>query len=105
LFTQGLEEQARRCQPEFLLLSAGFDAHADDPIGSLGLTVEDFGTMTERLLAVARVHCGGRVVSLLEGGYHLQRLAECVTLHLEKLLADGSSAVDSPLPPAAEETA
>lgn len=105
LFTQGLEEQARRCQPELIVLSAGFDAHADDPIGSLGLCVEDFGTMTERLLAVARVHCGGRVVSLLEGGYHLQRLAECVTLHLEKLLADGSAAGDSPVRLASEVSA
>jgi len=86
-FTQGLEEQARLCRPELILLSAGFDAHAEDPIGALGLAVEDFGTLTQRLLEVARVYCGGRVVSLLEGGYHLQRLAECVTLHLETLLS------------------
>ena len=92
LFTAGLEAQAQQCRPELILLSAGFDAHADDPVGSLGLQVEDFATLTERLLEVARVHCQGRRVSLLEGGYHLQRLAECVTLHLETLMTSDSEA-------------
>jgi acetoin utilization deacetylase AcuC-like enzyme len=63
-----------------------FDAHADDPIGSLGLEAEDFDDLTRVVLDVADVHAGGRVVSCLEGGYSLQRLPECVAAHLGVLL-------------------
>jgi acetoin utilization deacetylase AcuC-like enzyme len=84
-FTQAVEAAATKIKPELVLISAGFDAHAQDPIGSLGLEVEDFGTLTDRVLDVAKVHSQGRVVSCLEGGYHLTRLAESVALHLEHL--------------------
>ena len=70
-----------------MLLSAGFDAHARDPIGSLGLEVEDFTEMTRDALDVARTHARGRLVSCLEGGYNLDALAESVQTHLEELLA------------------
>jgi acetoin utilization deacetylase AcuC-like enzyme len=89
LFTRGLERAADRIKPELVLVSAGFDAHAEDPIGSLGLEVEDFQTLTREVLAVARTHAGGRLVSCLEGGYNLERLAESVQAHLEELLAAG----------------
>ena len=64
----------------------GFDAHAADPVGSLGLEVEDFAEMTKRVLDVARTHAGGRLVSCLEGGYDLAALASSVQAHLEELL-------------------
>jgi acetoin utilization deacetylase AcuC-like enzyme len=85
-FTGALEKAADRIKPELVLLSAGFDAHAADPIGSLGLEAEDFATLTRGVLEVARAHAGGRLVSCLEGGYDLDALAESVQAHLERLL-------------------
>jgi acetoin utilization deacetylase AcuC-like enzyme len=86
-FRHGLENAADKIKPELVLISAGFDAHAKDPIGSLGLDVEDFVTLTKDVLEVANTHCKGRVVSCLEGGYNLQALAESVEAHLEQFLA------------------
>jgi acetoin utilization deacetylase AcuC-like enzyme len=90
-FRAGLEKAADLSRPELVLISAGFDAHRLDPIGSLGLEVEDFAALTRDVLAVAGVHAGGRVVSCLEGGYHLDALAQSVRVHLEELLAAGRS--------------
>ncbi len=87
LFTKGLEKAADKIKPELVLLSAGFDAHVNDPIGSLGLETEDFTTLTKKLLEVAKTHAKGRLVSCLEGGYNLDALAESVQVHLEELLA------------------
>jgi acetoin utilization deacetylase AcuC-like enzyme len=86
-FKNALEKAADKMKPELVLVSAGFDAHAKDPIGSLGLEVEDFVTLTREVLAVAKAHAKGRVVSCLEGGYNLEVLAESVQAHLEELLA------------------
>jgi acetoin utilization deacetylase AcuC-like enzyme len=86
-FRATLEKAADRVKPELVLLSAGFDAHALDPIGSLGLEVEDFAELTRAVVEVARTHAQGRLVSCLEGGYNLQALAESVQAHLETLLA------------------
>lgn len=85
-FAKALHSAADTIKPELVLLSAGFDAHAQDPIGSLGLEVEDFVTLTQHVLEVARTHCQGRLVSCLEGGYNLERLAESVEAHLKELL-------------------
>jgi acetoin utilization deacetylase AcuC-like enzyme len=85
-FTRALEKAADKIKPELVLISAGFDAHARDPIGSLGLEVEDFVTLTGQVLEVARTHAQGRLVSCLEGGYNLEALAESVQAHLEGLL-------------------
>ncbi len=87
-FRNALEKAADQCKPELILLSAGFDAHADDPVGSLGLDVEDFAVMTRQLLDVANTHTGGRLVSCLEGGYNLTALAESVETHLTGLLGE-----------------
>ncbi len=87
-FRSEFENFAERIRPQLLLISAGFDAHVQDPIGSLGLEVEDFTELTKLALEVAKVHAGGRVVSTLEGGYHPQVLAECVEAHLAQLLGD-----------------
>jgi acetoin utilization deacetylase AcuC-like enzyme len=86
-YRNALEKAADKIKPQLVLVSAGFDAHARDPIGSLGLEVEDFVWLTQHVLDVAKTHCGGRLVSCLEGGYNLNVLAESVQAHLEELLA------------------
>ena len=72
--------------PELLIVSAGFDAHKADPLAQLRLETADFAWVTERLLEVARRHCGGRLASLLEGGYDLDALAACSAAHVRALL-------------------
>lgn len=69
-------------RPEVLLLSAGFDAHREDPLAQIELSEEGFELMTRSLAAVADRHCAGRVVSLLEGGYNLKALGRSVVFHL-----------------------
>jgi acetoin utilization deacetylase AcuC-like enzyme len=86
-FTRELTDFAAKIKPQLVLISAGFDAHREDPIGSLGLESEDFIELSDVVIGLAREHCGGKVVSTLEGGYHVDRLAESVGLHLERLLA------------------
>lgn len=81
------ESFASKLRPQLILLSAGFDAHRKDPVGSLGLESEDFAEMTKVLLEIATVHCQGRLVSVLEGGYHPAALAESVDVHLRELVA------------------
>ena len=72
-------------EPQLILISAGFDAHAADPLANVNLSTECFGWMTERMLEVADRHAAGRLISLLEGGYDLEALAQSVALHLETL--------------------
>ncbi|MGF7176385.1 histone deacetylase family protein [Azospirillum doebereinerae] len=72
--------------PELLLISAGFDAHARDPLAQLGLTGADFEWVTRKLVETADRHCGGRVVSVLEGGYDAVGLAEGCAAHLRALM-------------------
>ena len=86
-FTRALEKAADMIKPELVLISAGFDAHKRDPIGSLGLETEDFAVLTKQVLDVAKTHAHGRVVSCLEGGYDCEALAESVQIHLEGFLA------------------
>jgi acetoin utilization deacetylase AcuC-like enzyme len=86
-FSDELARFAARMKPQLVLISAGFDAHAADPIGSLGLETEDFAELTRVVQAVAGDYAGGRIVSVLEGGYNPPVLAECVALHLTGLLA------------------
>ncbi len=85
-FCAALESLAARIKPQLVLISAGFDAHRDDPVGSLGLEIEDFQSLTQMVLDVASAHAGGRVVSLLEGGYNPGILAGCVEAHVQELL-------------------
>lgn len=85
-FSSTLAMAADKIRPELVLVSAGFDAHREDPVGSLSLESEDFAEFTRRVLEVAETHAGGRLVSLLEGGYSLRFLPECVTAHLTALL-------------------
>ena len=83
---QELEDFADRFKPQIVLVSAGFDSHREDPIGSLGLETEDFGELTRVVLDVANAHCEGKIVSVLEGGYNPAVLAECVEVHLSEML-------------------
>ncbi len=78
-------------KPEFVIISAGFDAHRSDPLAEIELSTEFFRWMTERMLEVADRHAGGRLVSLLEGGYDLQTLATCVSSHVALLAGEQSA--------------
>jgi acetoin utilization deacetylase AcuC-like enzyme len=80
--TQRLADQLR---PQLVMVSAGFDSHINDPIGSLELESEDFATLTDIVLEIAQTHADGRLVSLLEGGYNPAALAESVECHLRAL--------------------
>jgi acetoin utilization deacetylase AcuC-like enzyme len=84
--TDGLVPAAERFAPDFLLLSAGFDAHVADPLGGLAVTTDAFARATRLFCDLADRLAGGRFVSVLEGGYDLEALAECVATHVEVLL-------------------
>ncbi len=79
----------RRWRPDLVLVSAGFDGHAADPLAQLALRVEDFVWITRALCDLASATCGGRLVSVLEGGYDLDALAACVAAHVEILMEAG----------------
>ena len=76
--------------PDLILVSAGFDAHQADPLANLRLVEADFMWATEKLADAARQHSGGRIVSLLEGGYDLKALARSVAVHVETLMDVGA---------------
>ena len=79
-------DRVRAFRPELILLSAGFDAHEDDPLAGLNWQVADFVWLTQAICDLAEEVCGGRVVSALEGGYDLAALAACSAAHVEVLL-------------------
>ena len=74
-------------KPEFVFVSAGFDAHRSDPLAAMDLTEEGFAALTDEVLGMARSYAQGRLVSVLEGGYHLTALAASVEAHLRRLMA------------------
>ena len=73
-------------EPELVLISAGFDGHAQDDMSHLRLNDEDYAWITRKIKSVADAHAGGRIISVLEGGYHLPSLARSVAIHLSTLL-------------------
>jgi len=73
-------------KPNFILLSAGFDAHKDDPLAQINLESKDYYTLTKRILILAKELCEGKVVSILEGGYDLNALRESVDFHVKSLI-------------------
>jgi acetoin utilization deacetylase AcuC-like enzyme len=87
IFDERFGPEVEQFRPELILLSAGFDAHRDDPLAQMEITTAGFGEMTARVLVWAREHSEGRLISLLEGGYNLEALAESAQAHLEGLLA------------------
>ena len=76
----------KQFKPEFLLFSAGFDAHIDDPLAQLRLNSEDFYEITKRTLEYSKLFCGGKVVSILEGGYDIKALQSSTKRHVDALL-------------------
>ncbi|MEX0366958.1 MAG: histone deacetylase family protein [Ruegeria sp.] len=76
----------RSFRPELIVISAGFDAHADDPLANLNWETEDFAWITAELCAIAREVCDGRIVSTLEGGYDLNALAAATRAHVQELM-------------------
>ncbi len=81
--------EIERFAPQFVLVSAGFDAHKLDPLAPIDLATSSFGWMTDLMVRAARDHADGRLVSVLEGGYHLGATGESAALHVERLLAAG----------------
>ena len=79
-------KRIKEFKPEFILLSAGFDAHKDDPLAQFELTSKDFYNLTKRTLNLAKLYCEGKVVSILEGGYDLNALQESTEMHVNALL-------------------
>ena len=79
-------KKLKEFKPEFILLSAGFDAHKNDPLAQLSLESEDYYTLTKRIMILAKELCGERIVSILEGGYDLNALKESVDYHVKSLV-------------------
>ena len=73
-------------KPQFVIFSAGFDAHIDDPLANFNLKSKDFYEITKRTLDASKQFCNGNVVSVLEGGYDLQALAESADHHINALI-------------------
>ena len=85
VFRQIIFPKIDHFQPEFIIISAGFDAHIDDPLAQINLTTEFFAWMTRHLLEKAEHYCSGRIISVLEGGYNLDILPACIEQHLLEL--------------------
>ncbi len=79
-------KKLKEFKPEFILISAGFDAHKNDPLAQFNLNTEDYYTITFRLLKASKRFCAGKVVSILEGGYDLQALQDSTKRHVDALL-------------------
>ena len=73
-------------EPDFILVSAGFDAHIDDPLGNLCLSTSSYKWMTQEMIRLAKKYCSGKLISVLEGGYNLKALTECTAIHIQTLI-------------------
>jgi len=87
VFQKVLVAAADDFNPEFVIISAGFDAHKDDPLASMGLTESGYAELTQIVAGIAKRHANGRILSSLEGGYNLTALAASVEAHIKTLLA------------------
>lgn len=81
-----LVPEIQRYKPDLIIISAGFDAHQNDPLAQIQLTTDCFGKMTELLMGIAKDVCDGRLLSMLEGGYDYDALSDSVRLHMQTLL-------------------
>lgn len=86
VFERVLVPAADRFKPEFVVISAGFDAHRDDPLAGMGLTEDGYAALTRIVAGIARRHSKGRILSCLEGGYNLKALAASVERHVISLM-------------------
>ena len=82
VFIEKILPKMQEFKPEFIIISAGFDAHRDDPLAGMRLSTEFFGWMTDRVMEIADKYCQGKIISLLEGGYNLKMLPLCIETHL-----------------------
>lgn len=89
IFQNQLVPVVKNFKPNCILISAGFDAHWNDPLAGMQLTEAGYGRLTEIVCELAAEFCGGRTISLLEGGYNLELLAKSVATHVEVLLKGG----------------
>lgn len=87
VFRKVLVPAADDFKPEFVIISAGFDAHRDDPLASMALTEAGYADLTDIVVGIAKRHAQGRILSSLEGGYNLRALAASVEAHVQALLA------------------
>ncbi len=85
-FTDQLIPAMQHFKPELIILSAGFDSRIDDPLGGFTLTDDDFHDLTRLMLDLADKHCGGRLISMLEGGYNLDGLGKAAAAHVKALM-------------------
>jgi len=85
IFDGKILENIDKFKPEVILISAGFDAHRRDPLANINLESEDYYTLTKSIIDIANLHCDGRVISFLEGGYDLLALSESTKAHLKGL--------------------
>ena len=88
-YLNGFERVLKKLEefkPEFILISAGFDAHKDDPLAQFNLTTEDYHTITKRILESSKKFCNGKIVSILEGGYDLKALQDSTQRHVDALI-------------------
>ena len=83
---ENIFKKLKAFKPQFILLSAGFDAHKDDPLAQINLESKDYYTLTKRIMSLAKELCGDKVVSILEGGYDLNALKESVNYHVKSLM-------------------
>ena len=86
MITSSILPRLREFRPDLIVISAGFDAHMRDPLANLNLSEADFGWATSKIMEVADASAGGRVVSVLEGGYDLEGLARSVVAHVTALM-------------------
>ena len=85
IFQEKIIEQLEIQQPDFLIISAGFDAHKDDPLANINLTNEDFVILTKKLKIIADKYCNGKILSMLEGGYDIGALENAMIGHISEL--------------------
>ncbi|HIH44139.1 MAG TPA: histone deacetylase [Candidatus Methanoperedenaceae archaeon] len=98
VFDEILVPVAMQFKPDYVMVSAGFDGHVDDPLGSLGLTEDGYGDMALRVKQVAEDNCGGRIAFVLEGGYHFDALSRSVLAVLDSMAGKRCSGDNSPKP-------
>ena len=85
---EAIFKKLKEFKPEFILLSAGFDAHKDDPLAQINLESKDYYTLTKRIMTISKELCDEKIVSILEGGYDLNALKESVDYHVKSLMED-----------------
>tara|TARA_B100000579_G_scaffold437253_1_gene465875 strand:- start:868 stop:1800 length:933 start_codon:yes stop_codon:yes gene_type:complete len=85
IFDERIMYNLDKQKPDFVIISAGFDAHKKDPLASINLTENDFQIITQKLKLIANKYCDGRIISMLEGGYDIQALEQSMLMHLSEL--------------------